>query len=139
MARRNTTRVEIDGLDELLRDMPVFARRVTAAGAQAATSSARAGADTATAIVPRVSGDLARSIVAQPATEATGRGAAATMGAGLAYAGWVEFGGSRGRPRVARGRYFVPTQRRERPAFRDLAERLTQTEIARFPWPHPRP
>ena len=87
--------------------------------------------------MPRVSVALAGSISALPAA-GVGEGAKATMGGGLRYAGWIEFGGSRGRPQVKRGRYFVPAQRRERPAFRDLAERLTETEIERFPWPHPR-
>jgi len=137
MARRNTTRVQIVGLDELLHDVPAFAHRVQVAGDEAATTSARHGGDAARSIVPRVSGALAGSIAVLPSA-GVGEGAKATMGGGLAYGGWIEFGGSRGRPQVKRGRYFVPTQRRERGPFRDLAEHLTETEIERFPWPHPR-
>jgi hypothetical protein len=62
----------------------------------------------------------------------------ATMGAGLVYARWIEFGGGRGRPYKRRGRYLYPTAKRTERAFRKYAQSSCSKEIGRMTWPTPR-
>jgi len=60
------------------------------------------------------------------------------MGAGLPYAGWIEFGGTRGRKRVRRGRYEYPTAKRTERAFIKHCETAATSEIKGARWPTPR-
>ena len=62
----------------------------------------------------------------------------ATMGAGLPYARWIEFGGGRGRPYRARGRFLYPTAKRTERAFRKHAANVCSQQIGRMSWPTPR-
>lgn len=55
--------------------------------------------------VPRRSGRLAAS------TRASSAGEGATVSMNTPYAGWIEYGGSRGRPYVRDGRYLGPASR----------------------------
>ena len=69
--------------------------------------------------VPRVKGWLAASVATIAAPMFGGEGAAVGMGGGeVPYAGWIEFGGSRGRPLVAGGRYLSPTAEHDNDAAR---------------------
>ena len=72
--------------------------------------------------------------------DASGKVGQVTMGAGLPYAGWIEFGGGRGHPYRPRGRYLYPTAKRTEPGVpsstaetRDRAQ-----QIRRMRWPTPR-
>jgi phage gpG-like protein len=70
--------------------------------------------------VPKRTGRLAGSISVQRDQD----GARLEMGgAGVPYAGWIEYGGSRGRPYVAGGRYVG---RATEHADRDFARRTEQ-------------
>lgn len=62
----------------------------------------------------------------------------ATMGAGLPYARWIEFGGGRGRPYRTRGRFLYPTAKRTERAFRKHAALVCTKQIGRMTWPTPR-
>lgn len=71
--------------------------------------AARAARDTATAVasrwrgrVPHRSGRLAASIGVS--SERSG----AALSASAPYAGWIDYGGTRGRPYVPQGRYLGP-------------------------------
>jgi hypothetical protein len=57
------------------------------------------------------------------------------MGQGVPYAGWIEFGGSRGRPMVKRGRYVYPTALGTQPQAVAAAAYAADESIGGFPWP----
>jgi Bacteriophage HK97-gp10, putative tail-component len=61
----------------------------------------------------------------------------ASMGAGLPYARWIEFGGG-GRPYKPRGRFMYPTAKRTERAFRKHAELVCSQQIGRMSWPTPK-
>lgn len=84
--------------------------------------------------VPVVSGRLQGSVRGYM----VGSVGKATMGAGLPYARWIEFGGGRGRPYKPRGRFMYPTAKRTERAFRKHAESVCAREIGRMTWPTPK-
>lgn len=84
--------------------------------------------------VPRRTGRLAGSVAAGETEHA----ATLTMGTGhptSLYAGWIEFGGTRGRPFVARGRYLYPTALEQTPMVVLAARAAAEQEIRGFSWP----
>ena len=84
--------------------------------------------------VPRVTGRLAGSV----AVGETDRSATLGMGRGYPvqlYAGWIEFGGTRGRPMVKRGRYVYPTALESQPMAVLAARSAVEQEIGGFSWP----
>lgn len=88
-------------------------------------------AATVRARVPKDSGRLAASVHASM----RGRTGQVSMGEGLAYARWIEFGGGRGRPYRARGRYLYPTAKRTERAFRKHAQLVCAQQIRSMRWP----
>lgn len=128
------TRVEFRGVAEAARDMRNWTNQlgpdVTVAGqdiAQQVASQVRGK-------VPVVSGALAASVeVLDSAGSETGVG----IGGGLAYAGWIEFGGSRGRPLIPEGRYLYPTALEAEPRFIQAATQAAEQSAARYPWSTP--
>lgn len=119
--------VRVRGLAELRRAMARFPDAVDRGMDPVRQRAAEATANRARASVPRRSGALAGSIDAAEGT--------ASMGAGLAYGGWIEYGGSRGRPYVAEGRYLGAGAQDATGAYEADAARQTQATIERFPWP----
>jgi len=107
-----TTEVQIIGADDLVRDLNRLA-----APAGPFDQSTRTAADrllepraaTTRSAVPRLSGAMAGSINVNPQPF----GAVLSEGDGIAYAGWVDFGGQRPQsgPREYRpdGRYLFPS------------------------------
>jgi Bacteriophage HK97-gp10, putative tail-component len=91
-------------------------------------------AATVRARVPKLTGRLASTV------QAGRRGwvGEVTMGAGLPYARWIEFGGGRGRPFRTRGRYVYPTAKRTERAFRKHCETACEGQIRSMRWPTPR-
>lgn len=85
--------------------------------------------------VPRLTGRLAGSV------EATGseKGASLALGGSLPYAGWIEFGGTRGRPYVSTGRYLFPTAEAATPLIARAGETAARDEIRKMTWPTPSP
>lgn len=83
------------------------------------------------AVVPRVTGRLAGSISIEP----TERSALLRMGRGVPYAGWIEFGGTRGRPFIKRGRYVYPTALASQPRAVEAARYAADQSIEGFSWP----
>jgi hypothetical protein len=95
---------------------------------------ARQRAGMVAATVPRVTGRLAASVTADPYADGS------MVGIGderTPYAGWIEFGGTRGRPYVPEGRYLYPIAL----AAGELVDRdlttATKQEIRSFHWPNP--
>ena len=59
------------------------------------------------------------------------------LGEGVPYAGWIEFGGSRGRPFVAQGRYLYPLGMEAERQFAEVGDEAASTLVSRFPWSSP--
>jgi phage gpG-like protein len=87
--------------------------------------------------VPHRSGQLAGSVSVQ--SEPDGASVGIGAGAAAAYAGWIEFGGTRGRPYVGTGRYLYPTAEGAEPLLAAQGQLAAREEIARTLWPTPRP
>lgn len=96
-----TFRAEVDDGDvrRLKRETAQAAERSVAVSAPGAAGGL---ALHTRAVVPRRTGRLASSITVRPVPD----GAEVRMGDGIPYAGWIEYGGTRGRPYVAKGRYL---------------------------------
>jgi hypothetical protein len=105
-----------------------------AADDEACEATAGQTAATVRARVPRLTGRLAASV---RETSRVGGGHSVQMGAGLPYARWIEYGGGRGRPYRARGRYLYPTAKRTERALRKHAEQVCKREIRSMRWPKP--
>jgi phage gpG-like protein len=123
--------VEVDGWAEFGR----AAGRIPAACQRAAATGARDAAAALVAAtrgrVPKDSGRLAASVGAVTLPD----GAAVTFGAGIPYAGWIEYGGTRGRPYVAAGRYLGAGVDRAAADYGRRTQTATDAEIGRLPWP----
>lgn len=125
--------LKIKGIKQLeagARDL--FANIDRAEGTDAVGVTAEQVAASIRARVPRRSGRLAASV------QVTRRAniASVEMGAGLAYAKWIEFGVRKGKqPR--RGRFVYPTAKRTERAFRKHAELVCAREIGGMRWPTP--
>lgn len=89
-------------------------------------------ASQASGAMPRVSGRLAGSVTTRP-----GPPAAAVMGGGVPYAGWIEFGGGHGRPYIGSGRYFWPAVEAARPIVAQAAQTAATTQAKGMSWPTP--
>ena len=70
--------------------------------------------------------------------EMHGRTGSVVMGAGLRYAGFIEYGTWGGRKGPRRGRYVWPTAKRTERAFVKHCETATEGEIRSMRWPTPR-
>lgn len=132
----DTARVEVRGYRELAAGSAALFRRID----RAAEARFREVADQVAALgagrLPRRSGQLAGSVAVEG-----GEGGAVVVGVGAgpagAYAGWVEFGGTRGRPYVAVGRYFYPIATSAEPQLYLAGRLAAETEIRGTVWPTP--
>ena len=123
--------VKVKGGTELITGSKRLVRQIDDAARYRFLSVADDAAASVRTRVPRRSGRLASSISIQP----TDRSALLRMGQGVPYAGWIEFGGSRGRPFVKRGRYVYPTAVDTQPQAVQAATYAAEQSIAGFPWP----
>jgi hypothetical protein len=123
--------VRLDGWDRLARATGRVDDACSKAAAGAARDVAAALASSTRARVPKQSGRLAAavSVVALP------DGAGVAFGQGVPYAGWIEYGGTRGRPYVAQGRYLGAGVDQAAADYTRRTATNTDTEIGRLPWP----
>ena len=124
---------KVYGYDELARGSRELAEDIEAAAGEAFEGTADKVAASARVRVPRRSGALAASVMAG------GTVGVATVGydGSVPYAGWVEFGGTRGRPYVSSGRYLFPTATAAEPLLVAAAEAVAHDEIRGARWPSP--
>jgi phage gpG-like protein len=85
--------------------------------------------------VPRETGRLAGSVT----SFREGERAIVGMGDGVPYAGWIEFGGTRGRPYLPQGRYLFPVVSGAEPQVVAAGTRAADREIGGFQWKTPSP
>jgi len=130
--------VTVKGFDELAAGTRQLAEDLDAAARTAFLGVAEEAAGTVEMVVPRYTGALAASVTAAlKSARSKKEGARVAMGKGLPYAGWIEFGGTRGRPRVPTGRYLYPTALDVVPQLEAAGADAARTEIGRFRWAKP--
>lgn len=93
--------VDTSEVDRLLARL---ASRAPEVGAESGRDAAESVADRARSRLPRRSGRLVSSVRVE-----TDRENEARLIVGAPYAGWIEYGGTRGRAYVAGGRYVGPS------------------------------
>ena len=129
--------VQLVGLEAANDDLMKFADQL---GPAVAKDARTFGAELASRIankVPVLTGRLRDSVAVTDAAEGENVGIGVGLGEGVPYAGWIEFGGSRGRALVAQGRYVYPTAMEAEPQFEATAERAAGDLVHRFPWSSP--
>jgi phage gpG-like protein len=124
------TRVEFVGAGEAMADMRRWADQVAPAVARAGEPFAQTVARTVAGVVPVVSGALRNSIDTGTDADAV----TVSIGSGLAYAGWIEFGGSRGRPYVPNGRYLYPSAHDAQDEYAAMAAAAADDTVGSFAW-----
>jgi phage gpG-like protein len=124
---------KVYGFDELADGGRKLAGLIEDAATSAFKGTAEKVAASTRARVPRRSGTLAASVAvaADSGTVQVG------IGEGVPYAGWVEFGGTRGRPYFDQGRYLYPTALPVEPALELAARAAAEKEIGGMRWPSP--
>jgi phage gpG-like protein len=126
----NESRVEIIGLERATSDMVRWAEELAPAVDKAGEPFGERVAAEVRGRVPHRTGALAGSV--DLSVDATGL--VLGLGAGLPYAGWIEFGGSRGRPYVPQGRYLYPTMLAAQDEWNTIAADTAVDTAGRFPW-----
>lgn len=122
--------VKFIGADEAMADLRQWADQLPHAVAAASAPFAQRVADIVVGRVPRLSGQLAGSV----ASFADDEGASVGYDGSVPYDGWIEFGGSRGRPYVPEGRYVYPTALDAQEEFATIAADAASESIERFSW-----
>ena len=125
--------VQFVGADTAGRDIRRWADELGPAVVNKANSLADTVRSQVQAEVPVVTGTLAASVTVIEDTQGIG----VSIGDGVPYAGWIEFGGSRGRDLVPEGRYLYPTALAAEPDYLSLAADVADDTARRFPWSTP--
>ena len=125
--------VEWIGGEAAMADLRRWADQLGPAIAKAGDPFGQRVADVVRGRVPVLSGQLAGSVESDTDDE----GIEVTMGDGVVYAGWIEFGGSRGRPYVPEGRYLYPTALAAQDEFAQFASDTAADTVGRFSWSTP--
>lgn len=125
--------VELRGLPELAAGTLVLAGRIEEAAPRALLDPAGKAGTIARGRVPRQTGRLASSVHTGVSRDAAWVG----FGDGVPYAGWIEFGGTRGRPYVSQGRYLYPAAQAVEQQVQLAGERAAEQEIGGMHWPSP--
>jgi len=128
-------RVEVRGYPELAAGSANLFRRI---GPEAEDRFQQVADQVAGAVrgrVPHRSGQLASSV---ETGRAAPNGVSVGIGGGVPYAGWIEFGGTRGRPYVSGGRYLFPTAEAAEPLVHAAGDLAAREAIKEAVWPSPR-
>lgn len=126
-------KVEVIGGPQAAADIRRWADQLGPAVAKGAEPFVQKVADLVRARVPVLTGLLASSVD----TDIDDEGAGVTLGDGVDYAGWIEFGGSRGRPYIPDGRYLYPTALAAQDEFAQAAADVASDTVGRFSWSTP--
>lgn len=129
-------RVEVDGYLQLAADTGRLAKKIGERATDDFVAVADRKAAAARTRVPHRSGALAASVAGGEGDE---RALVGMGGSAVPYAGWVEFGGTRGRPYVGSGRYLYPTALDAEPLLLIAADQAARKEIGTMVWSSPTP
>jgi hypothetical protein len=124
---------EIIGEKAAFDDLQRWAKQVAPEVAKGAEPLGQRVAGIVRGRLPVASGALAGSVE----TRTEDDGVVLTVGEDLDYAGWIEFGGSRGREYVPTGRYLYPAMVDAEDEFTQLADSTATDSIGRFTWSKP--
>lgn len=113
-----------------MADLRRWADQVGPAVAKAAGPFGDKAAARVAGRVPVLTGALAGSASSTVSDE----GLELELGSGVPYAGWIEFGGSHGRPYVAEGRYLYPTALELEEEWTTTAAEAAEDTVGRFSW-----
>ena len=127
--------VEIKGLDEAHRDMRRWADEVGPEVERRTEDLMRQLASAVESQQPVLTGTLAASVQLDNLDELRGWGV--SLGDDVAYAGWIEFGGTRGRDYVPEGRTLQPTAEEYQSEYLRTAEDAAADSVGRFSWSTP--
>jgi phage gpG-like protein len=128
-------KITVVGFDELASGSKRLFEKVGDSVAKDFERVAAKEASTARGRVPRETGRLAGSVT----SFREGDHAVVGMGEGVPYAGWIEFGGTRGRPYYPQGRYLFPVVTRAEPELVAAGTKAAEREIGGFTWKNPQP
>ena len=124
---------EVHGIPELKRGSKRLFAHIDDGAGKAFVSTADQVATLIRARQPVDTGKLAASAGAEPADH----GASVTLGDGVPYAGWIEFGGTRGRAYVPEGRTVYPTAEESKSMFERTGDKVARAQIGTMLWPKP--
>jgi phage gpG-like protein len=124
--------VRIRGVSELAAGIRRLAGRIDRGSRDDFESVANQVAAQVQGTVPHRTGRLAGSVMAQ----STSNGASVSMGAGVPYAQYVEYGG-RGHPHSSQGNYLYPAAMDAGPQLEEAGQQAAQSEIRSMSWPSP--
>lgn len=125
--------VKFVGAQAAEQDMHRWAEELGPAVTTKATNLAETVRSQVQAQVPVLTGTLAASVELVDDPE----GVIVGIGDGVPYAGWIEFGGSRGRDAIPEGRYLYPTALAAEADYLQLAADAADDTARRFPWSTP--
>ena len=123
-------KVEFVGADAAMDDLREWAAQVAPAVAARAEPFVQRVADLVSGRVPHLTGQLAGSLTSSTDDDDASVG----YDGSVPYAGWIEFGGSRGRTHVPEGRYLYPSALDAQDEFATIAADAASDTIGRFPW-----
>jgi hypothetical protein len=133
----NGPSVEFKGWPEASADLHRWAAELGTAFAHGIVPFADTVADRAAAKMPVLTGTLASAVEVVDAGGAQ-HGAGVGIADDIPYAGWIEFGGSRGRALIPEGRYLYPTAVEAGDTdFERAAAEVADDTTKRFPWSTP--
>ena len=124
--------IEVKGWPQLADGTAQLATKIEHTATENLAGTAAAVAGQVSGSVPVVSGALAGSVTASP-----GPPVSVSIGDGVPYAGWIEFGGTRGRPYVGTGRYLFPGVQAAEPLVVAAVQTAAETEIEGMTWQTP--
>ena len=131
---RDGVTVEVHGADELAAGSRKLFDHIESGAEKSFLSTADQVATMIAGKQPVLTGRLAASVTA----EGIDKGAAVGIGGpGVPYAGWIEFGGTRGRPYVPMGRTLYPTAEESKAMFERAGDRVAAEQIGAMLWPKP--
>jgi hypothetical protein len=119
-----------EGAPQFAADMRRLSSRIETDNVAALEQVARQLVPRVRSLMPKLTGRLAGSVAVETDAES------ASVTASTDYAGWIEYGGTRGRPYLAGGRYLEPTVAQSGPTVQERLGRATQNTIGGFPWSH---
>lgn len=122
--------VQFVGVQAAERDIHRWAEELAPAVASKGQALAESVRSQVQGEVPVLTGTLAASVQLGEDPE----GILVSIGDGVPYAGWIEFGGSRGRDAVPEGRYLYPTALAAEADYQSLAADVADDTARRFPW-----
>jgi len=126
--------IRVSGVDELRRGTRELTGRIEAKANNTLEGTATYRGSMVQAAVPRVKGWLAASVNVAPIEN---RFDVSIGDDRTPYAGWIEFGGTRGRPYMPEGRYLYPIAMAAQGSVKHEMERATKQTIRGFRWPQP--